>query len=208
MRKRTSFIKFIQLWGVISLIVVGISIVAIDIISSYQDFNSRADKMRKDYIASQKQIIKSEVNRVVDMINHKKAQSEVLTKSKIKARVYEAYSISQNIYSQNKRTKSKDEIQKMILDALRSIRFEQGSGYYFINRFDGVKILFPISPEIEGVNLLELQNTQGQYAIKDMIQIARKSGEGFHQYCFTKPDEEGKDFKKISLSKNLNHSTG
>ena len=60
MRKRTNFISLIKLWGIIFLIGIGASIVAIDVIASYRDFNSRADQMRADYIARQKQIIKQE----------------------------------------------------------------------------------------------------------------------------------------------------
>ncbi len=101
MRKRTNFINLIKLWGIVFLLGIGVSIVAIDVIASYRDFNSRADQMRADYIVRQKQIIKQEVNRVVDLISYEKEQSEILTRSKIKSRVYEAYSIAQNIYQQN-----------------------------------------------------------------------------------------------------------
>ncbi|MBU0988273.1 MAG: cache domain-containing protein [Proteobacteria bacterium] len=101
--------------------------------------------MRTDYIARQKQIIKQEVNRVVDLIFYEKEQSEILTRSKIKSRVYEAYSIAQNIYQQNKTAKSKAEIQQMILDALRPIRFEYGKGYYFATRLDVLKCSLPIN---------------------------------------------------------------
>ena len=99
MRKRASFIKLIQLWGIIFLIGIGLSIVAIDVIGSYRDFNFRADQMRTDYITHQKQIIKEEVNHVVDMILYEKAQSEMLTRKKIKSRVYEAHSIAQKYLS-------------------------------------------------------------------------------------------------------------
>ena len=201
MRKRASFIKLIQLWGIIFLIGIGLSIVAIDVIGSYRDFNFRADQMRTDYITHQKQIIKEEVNHVVDMILYEKAQSEMLTRKKIKSRVYEAHSIAQNIYQQNKTAKSKDEIQQMILDALRPIRFEDGSGYYFATRLDGVEMLFADKPKMEGLNLLDVQDTRGQYVIKDMIKIAEQSGEGFYEYHWTKPDSAGSDFKKISFIK-------
>ncbi len=191
----------IQLWGIIILITISVCIIALDIGISYHDFKSRAKQTRADYISRQKQMIKHEVDRVVNMINHEKTQSEVLTKSTIKSRVYEAYSIAQNIYQQNKTAKTRHEIQKMILDALRPIRFEHGSGYYFATRLDGIEILFSDKPEIEGLNLLDLQDTRGQYVIKDMIQIARQSGEGFYEYRWTKPDAAGNDFKKISFIK-------
>ncbi len=201
MKKRTNFIKLIKLWGIIFLLGMGVSIVVIDVIGSHRDFNFRADQMRADYIARQKQIIKQEVNRVVDLISYEKAQSEILTRSKIKSRGYEAYSIAQNIYQHNKTAKSEAEIQQMILDALRPIRFEYGSGYYFATRLDGVEMLFADKPEMEGLNLLDVQDTRDQYVIKDMVEIAKQSGEGFYEYHWTKPDSVGNDFKKISFIK-------
>lgn len=201
MRKKTNLINLIKLWGIIFLLGIGVSIAAIDVIGSHRDFHFRADQMRADYIARQKQIIKQEVNRVVDLISYEKAQSEILTRKKIKSRVYEAYSIAQHIYEQNKTAKSGAEIQKMILDALRPIRFEYGSGYYFATRLDGVEMLFADKPKMEGLNLLDVKDTRGRYVIKDMIQIAEQSGEGFYEYHWTKPDSVGNDFKKISFIK-------
>jgi PAS domain S-box-containing protein len=201
MRKRTHFIKLIRLWGIISLIGIGSSIVAVDVIATYRDFNSRADQMRADYIARQKQIIKQEVNLVVDLISYEKEQGEILTRNLVKSRAYEAYSVARNIYRQNKTAKTKAEIQKMILDALRPIRFEYGSGYYFVIRLDGVGILSADKPETEGLNLLAVQDTHGQYVIKDMIKIVRQSGEGFYEYHWTKPDSAENDLKKISFIK-------
>jgi len=161
--------------------------------------------MRTEYNNRQKQIIKQEVNRVVDLISYEKAQSEILTKEKIKSRVYEAHSIAQNIYQSNNITKDTAEIQQMIIEALRPIRFEKESGYYFITRTDGVEILFANKPEMEGQNLLNVQDTQGQYVIKDTIEIAEQSSQGFYEYHWTKPDAEGEDFKKISFIKRFEH---
>jgi len=102
MKTKTSFTKLLQLWGIIFLIAVGSSIIAIDIFSSSHHFKIQAEQMRTKYIAAQKKMIKQEVDRVVALINHEKSQSEALTRKKIKARVYEAYAIAQHIYEQNK----------------------------------------------------------------------------------------------------------
>ena len=40
-------------------------------------------------------------------------------------------------------------------------------------------MLFADKPEMEGLNLLNMQDPRGQYVIRDMIEIARQSGEGF-----------------------------
>ena len=199
--KKISFVKFIQLWAIIIIITIGGGVIAIDIVRSDQDFNFRANEMRTDYTARQKEIIKQEVERVVDLIHYEKAQSERLTKRKIKSRVEEAYAIAQNIYEENRTAKNKDEIEKIIIDALRPIRFEKGTGYYFATRLNGIEVLFADKPEMEGSNMLDVQDTNGRYVIEDMIEIARQSGEGFYEYHWTKPDAAGNDFKKISFIK-------
>ena len=171
MKQRAHFTKFIQLWGVVLIVGIVVTITAIDLFDHYHDFRLNFDQMRTDHIARQKKIIRQEVKRVVDLISYEKKQSEKLVRNKIKSRVYEAYAIAQHVYSQNKSTKSKAEIQQMIIDALRPIRFEQGIGYYFISRLDGMAILFPSNPDLEGENLLNVQDTHGQYIAKDLIKI-------------------------------------
>ncbi len=102
MRKKIGFIKLVRLWGIVFLIALAGVIVCIDIVTTYQDFNIRVDKMRADYVEQQKQMIKREVERVVDMINYEKAQSEMLARTEIKSRVYKVCSIVQNIYEQTR----------------------------------------------------------------------------------------------------------
>ncbi|MBN2071632.1 MAG: cache domain-containing protein [Candidatus Krumholzibacteriota bacterium] len=204
MKNKTSFIKYIQSWSIIIIITIGVSIITIDVIDSYQDFNIRADQMREDHIDRQKQIIKREVERVVDMILYEKEQSEDQVKSKIESRVYEACAIVQNIYQENKNSKNEDEIQKIILNTLTPIRFEQNRGYYFIIRVDGVAILFPGKSDLNGKNLLLEQYPEIRSITKNMIDIVEQAEEGFYQYYWKKPDAEGDDFKKISFVKRLN----
>ncbi|MDP2967890.1 MAG: hypothetical protein Q8P64_01625, partial [Deltaproteobacteria bacterium] len=82
MRKKTNLIKLIQMWGIIFLIVLGVTFVTIDVIRSYRYFNSRADQIRTDYIDRQKQLIEQEVGRAVDLIRYEKSQGENLTRNK------------------------------------------------------------------------------------------------------------------------------
>jgi len=199
--QKIHFTKLVRFWGIAIILGITTSITAADIISSYQNFNHHSNQLRKDYITHQKNIIRQEVNRAVDLILYEKAQSEKLTRDKIQARVYEATAIARNIYQQNKSTKDSAEIQKMILDALRPVRFEDGSGYYFATRLNGIEILFADKPQLEGLNLLNMQDTRGQYVIKDMIEIINQSDEGFYEYYWTKPDTRGNEFKKISFIK-------
>lgn len=203
MKQKYQFTKLFQFWGILLLLGIAVSITAIDIFDSYRSFQLNSEKMREEYISSQKQIVKQEVLDVVKLISHQKAQGTNLTKELIKSRVYEATAIAQSIYEHNKAVKSTAEIRTIVLEALRPIRFNSGNGYYFMTDFDGIEVLFADKPELEGKNLLEMQDSQGKYVIKDMIEIATKSGEGFYQYHWTKPGEKGKDFRKISFIKKI-----
>ncbi len=201
MRKKHSFIRLFKIVGIMLIIGISIMIVAIDISISYRYFNSHAKQMRSEYTTSQKQVAKQEVMQVVDLIKYKEAQSKALTKTKIKSKVYEAYTIAKNIYTTNKNTKSKVEIEKMIIEALQPIRFDHGAGYYFIKDMDGIARLNSEKVELEGTNLIEIQDTQGKYIVKDILEIAEQSNEGFIEYNWHKPHTEGDDYKKISFIK-------
>jgi HD-GYP domain-containing protein (c-di-GMP phosphodiesterase class II) len=199
--KKHRFIKLIRFWGVVFLAALAAVIISIDLAISYHELGTHIDETRASYVEQQKQATKREVERVVNLINHERTQAEILTRAKIKTRVDEARAIAENIYQKNKTTKSDPEIQKIIIDALRPIRFENGNGYYFIIGFDGVGLLLPDRPEKEGSNLLSQQDSHGQYIVKDTIRIARNSGEGFYKYHWTKPRSTGNEFKKLSYIK-------
>ena len=201
MKQKRQLTRTIQVWGILLIIGIAGSITTIDIIGSYRDFKLNSELIRKDYIAGQKKIIQQEVIDVVELIAYEKSQSEVVTKKKIQERTYEAYSIAQNIYQHYKIDKSTTEIQTMIMEALRPIRFADGSGYFFATSLDGIERLSADKPDMEGMNLMEVQDTRGKYVIRDMIAIAQQAGEGFYEYHWTKPDTAGNDFKKLSFVK-------
>ena len=201
MRDKISFIQFIQIWGIIFLLVLGGSFIVIDVVNSYRDLNLQAAHIRSEYLDRHKRLIRREVLRVVDTIRYHRSQVEELTRKKIQSRVYEAHAVARHIHRQHRHAESQARIQRMALDALRPIRFENGIGYYFATRFDGVEMLFSDRPEMEGQNLLNLRDTRGQYVIRDMLEIAKRDGEGFYEYHWSKPGAEGNDFKKISFIK-------
>ena len=182
MEQKSHFKKLSLLWGTLFILAIAISIATVDIVVSYRDFNLHSENVRSNFINNQKKIIKQEVLQVAELISHETAQANKLTKQTIHLRVLEAWNIAQNIYLQNRETKSPAIILTMIKNALRPIRFEDGNGYFFMTALDGTELLFADKPEFEGKNLLTLQDTQGKYVIRDMIKIAKQDGEGFYHY--------------------------
>ena len=195
-------IKSIRTWATSLLIGFSLIFIMVNILSSSITLKVASTQMRSDFINNQKNMIKSEVLNVVNRINEEKGNSRNLTHEKLKQRIYEAYAIIQNIYEQNKDLKTKSEIRILITDALRTVRFDNENEYFFIASLSGEDILYPPQPDLEGKNLLHLQDSNGKFVIKEEINLLRNKPEGFIEAYWSKPNDDSKrDFKKISFIK-------
>ncbi|MFC1881293.1 cache domain-containing protein, partial [Thermodesulfobacteriota bacterium] len=192
------------LYSMVILAVISVALVGYFwIMNEYERFKKEEATLREEYVTAQKSLIKIEIEQVLDYIEFKISQAETGLKQIISNRTNEAYDIAINLYNQHKATRNPDELKKIIKDALRPIRYNNQRGYYFVTRLDGVEILFADRPEMEGLNLIDMQDTQGKFVIRDMIAIIRKSGEGFYRYTWTKPNKSGKGFPKVAFIKHF-----
>lgn len=199
--KKKSLLNLIRMIGGLVIVVSGLLLLGMDIAASYHDFQVQSERMRKRLEDEQKNVVKQEVLQARSFVCERLANAENDGKNRVAERTGEGYAIAWHIYNKNKGKKSDAEIQAMILDALRPVRFFQGTGYYFITRFDGVEILFADRPQLEGKNLMSLRDPDGKEVIRDMIAIASKRGEGFYRYRWTKPDKTENNFEKVAFVK-------
>ncbi|EPC03567.1 hypothetical protein L861_18705 [Litchfieldella anticariensis FP35 = DSM 16096] len=78
------------------------------------------------------------------------------------------------------------EAQEKAKDILRSMRFDDGN-YVFAYDFQGTNLVTAPSPEREGTNMLDVQDSNGNHLIRDMIEIAKKGSGDFYQYEWPNP---------------------
>jgi len=158
-------------------------------------FQSYLDTFRDNYFQTQKnQVYKIVQDRISD-IAYYETTIETVLKDEITIRIDEAISIGENLYEE---IEDKEDFQAAYVETLRDIRFSNGNGYYFIVDFDGNVLLQADNQGLEGQNILSLQNTDGKYVVKDLIDIASSNGSGFYEYKWTKPGVEGNDYDKIA----------
>ncbi len=170
--------------------------------NEFSYFKSESESLRSNYIENQKGMIKKEVERAVQYINVMNSRSEERLNKLLIERVYEAHAISTYIYQKNIETKTLSEVQNMIKEALRPIRFFDGRGYFFSVSLDGIEQLYPIKPEFEGKNVLNLQDAKGTFVIQDEIDVVKESGEGFVKHFWVKPKGTSSEAQlKISFVK-------
>jgi len=186
----------------LALIVMSVFIGYFWITDEYSKFEEQSENIGKVYLDAQKAFVRNEVQKIVDYLEYKKNLTEQILKNDIKERVESVHDIAMNIYLENTKTCSDDTIKKMIRDALRPIRFNNGRGYFFAVSMDGIEELYPTRPEFEGANVLELQDSKGNFVILDEIRIIKEHGQGYVRDYWPKPDEDPETaFPKISFVK-------
>ena len=93
-------------------------------------------------------------------------------------------------------------LNKMMKDALRDIRFNNGRGYYFVYEMKGTNILLPIHEELEGTSFWNFQDANGIFTIQNMSNLVKKNKEDFFTWWWYKPNNNNKtQFQKIGFSK-------
>ncbi|WP_194435533.1 cache domain-containing protein [Vibrio fluminensis] len=83
---------------------------------------------------------------------------------------------------------------KAIIEKLRYGK----DGYFFVYDQDGTNLVHPILPELQGRNLIDIQDKNGDFLIVALLNQAQKGG-GFHQYLWQKPST-GETVTKLSYA--------
>ncbi|AXH16071.1 histidine kinase [Malaciobacter mytili LMG 24559] len=181
-------------------IIISLVITILLFLENKRTFEQEKKLLNSEFIKENKKNIQEEVERVYNYILYMKESTDNSLKNQIKNRVYEAYQIANDIYEKYKNKKSKEEIFEIIKDTLRSITFNEGRGYYFIDDINGIKHLQPLNPEFEGKNLLNYKDANGYEFVKTISETIKNKSERFDTYYWYKPNDL-KSYRKISFYK-------
>jgi signal transduction histidine kinase len=131
------------------------------IFEEYREFEQESIHLRNTYLASQKTKAKEETERVIEYIN---------------------YSYSSMIGQVNC-----DQLKEHVISSIEHL-FDRksGSSYIFIYTLDGMNISDPIKPYNRGKNMIDLQDVDGKYILKELIDKAN-SGGGYVEYVWDNP---------------------
>ncbi len=179
--------------GVLSIVVFTVLlIISYSVISAYRQYKSDAEKLRNELTGKYKILVKEQVQNAIDYIDYNRSLSQERVKLDLKQRVDEAWEIAGNIYNENRSSRSVAEIQKMIKDALRPVRFNNGRGEIFIYTTGGVSVMLPRSKPFENKLSLGLHDSLGNYVVKNEVELMKQVNQGYLSY-YSHPDQEGED---------------
>lgn len=126
--------------------------------------------------------LETEIRSAIDYIEYNRSNAQALMKLELQMRVDEAWKIADNIYRENTGIKSRAEIEKIIKDAIRPIRFANERGDVFIYSLKGVSVLLPRSPDKEGTNSLNHQDNTGNLVVKKEVELLKQVDRGYLEY--------------------------
>jgi PAS domain S-box-containing protein len=190
----SAFLRHTSIISTVSLLLLGALWIGDDIYHFEQD----SAAYRREFLDTQKREVRREVELFLALIEKRRAGLEDSLRRNIRDRVNEAWSVADNLHRLNAGKRNRAELEDMIREALRPIRYNNGRGYFFATGLDGVEQLFSDRPEFEGQNLLALEDPTGKPVIQDMIRIARERDADYYEYLWTKPGSPGRDHRKLA----------
>jgi signal transduction histidine kinase len=182
-------------------------IITISIIITFLLYLEKQHELKKErisienqYIKENKELVAKDIENLYNFIIKTQETTEEKLRKTIKERVNEANNIAYRIYNENKDTKTKNEIIKMIKNALVDVRFNDGRGYIFIYTFDYKCILLPINRKNEGASVRDFQDSNGMYLGREIVNSLQHKDEAFLTWYYPKPNELNSSYKKIGFN--------
>lgn len=147
-------------------------------------------------------ILRQEAESALRYLSYVQSQAEQVLKERIRERVDEAVAVATSIYEQGKNKVPLPVLRAMIRESLRTPRFFDGRGYYFIDGLDGMCVLLPTAPEREGGSLLDNRDDAGAYIMRDLIRaVQQPGGAGYVRYRWYAPRSASRMEEKIAYAR-------
>jgi diguanylate cyclase (GGDEF)-like protein/PAS domain S-box-containing protein len=156
---------------------------------SAADHRDSLERVARTVNEQQQSRLQAELDSAVSYLQFARDRTQDVLRRSLRDQVDTAMQVAQAIYDRDLGRHPLPEVQRLITEALRPVRFYDGRGYYFIDDMQGKFILLPTAPQLEGKTNLDNRDDQGHYIMRGLIQAARKPvGQGYSSYRWYAPD--------------------
>lgn len=167
----------------------------------YHQRDVRLEVLRGELSANHKASVRQQVDDIERYIADQRNLVASRLRASIRERANEGVAVAQGL-ARGDGGRNPAEVRARVKDALRQVRYHGQRGYFFAFDVSGIEQLLPVRPELEGKNMLPLQDPDGRYVVRDMIALAEARPDGaFYEYRWTKPGFPGNDHLKIAYVK-------
>lgn len=160
------------------------------VFKSYLENSDRFDSLNREVIAQQHARLDSEIQSMLQHIDYLRQEARFNLQRSIRDHVNQAWAVANSLYEQNKDQMDEVELQRLIRETLRNVRFFEGRGYLFIDHLSGRAVLLPTAPEREGTLMLDVRDDNGVPVMASLIKaVSGPEGEGFASYSWYPPGQ-------------------
>lgn len=188
------------LWGgfvIVSLFV--LSLLGYFVVVSHQWVGSQFMELEKEIQQRQFLRVKSEAEGAAQQVDFVISQAEELLREEAKSQVKQAIAIAQVLYDRYRDSRNEAELQVLVRESLRSLRFFNGRGYIFINNLDGESVLLPPAPHLEGQGIKDKPQERSYQLIQQTLEaVANPEKSAFFKYRYPMPENWDVEYDKIS----------
>lgn len=192
-------LNVLRLVAIIGLLSVVSIVILVEIQAHESAFHATAQQLRRNHVEQQRQIVRREVERVVDRIEYRRSILNEVAVDLARGRVLQAEEMVRNMRDEA----SLADWQGAALSALAALRYDGGQGYLFVLDLKGQFLAHGVRPEYVGQNFATTRDADVRMFIQQLLDIARQDGEGRLIYDFDKPGQPGQPFPKIAFVKRI-----
>jgi methyl-accepting chemotaxis protein len=82
---------------------------------------------------------------------------------------------------------SREEAQAQAKGVIAAMRYDNGSGYFWINDMHPKMVMHAVKPEMNGSDLSQNKDPNGKFLFVEFVQVVKANGKGFVDYYWPKP---------------------
>jgi methyl-accepting chemotaxis protein len=82
---------------------------------------------------------------------------------------------------------TRDEAQTQAKAIISAMRYDNGSGYFWINDMHPTMVMHAVKPEMNGSDLTQNKDPNGKFLFVEFVKVVKANGKGFMDYYWPKP---------------------
>lgn len=166
-------------------------------VTAYKSAIKEFEELEESSIEEYKQEMHQGVNSIISIIENRQAQTKDRVREFLVSHVDSAVAVMEGVYDNTRGKLDDEKVRSIVKAALRNIRYYDDQGYYFILSIDGIMELYPPDARLEGNGVLNIVDANEKKVIREILDIAKNTGEGFCEYVWPRMGSDEGVYQKI-----------
>lgn len=166
----------------------------------YLTLSQNIEQGEKQQIEALRHELRTRIDSEISLLNSLMVMERERMKQSVKATSETVYDMVERMYRRHENRLPRSEIVELVREHVRGLRLFSGRGYFFAYSLDGILQIYPPDMADEGSQWLDIEDSNGQKPVREIIQVAKNLGEGFVEYTWPLPGKTDKG-EKISYVK-------